>query len=268
MRILVLFTALFLTGAAQAQEAVEVEQPSADMSVQEELQTNPLYIYEEQEAIVRLQNLERNWDVDGVVETIRAIDSGDEMKESLLWLRERVMADDTPDPRYALLYAESLLRVIGDDREANTALMESAAMIYLYGRLTLMVDAQRCLERSVAYQKIDHLLTGFDEIKAFYDGLSEERRRDILRVAMRLEDRISSRMPNDALCISDPQLALSSRIERAKRLARAAKDKEPTVEEELFTLMDEIESETYFVTMKTWLERRQEERRNFAEQYE
>ncbi len=254
MRLLIIITLLsfpFWSAPALAQS----NENSPEQNVPPELQ-----IYEKPEVIKKLMELEKEQDHEKVFETIRSITDGEEMQEALLWLRTRVMADDTADPRYALLYAESLLRIIGDQQEENLPLMETAAMVYLYGHLTLAVDAQRCLNRDTSWNTISFLLDPFEELIDFYKNLPEHKRRDVLTVAMRLEDRVSGREPNMWICTGEDL----SEIEEKNVKEREGLDR---VENELLSLMQEFDLQPQFVSTRIWRERRDARRRAFARQF-
>jgi hypothetical protein len=208
-----------------------------------------LRIYDRPEIVRTLKRHESEGDYVSVMEMIRAITEGAEMKEAVLWLRGRVMADDTPDPRYALLYAETLLRIIGDSQAEQQPLMETAAMVYLYGRLTMAVDSQRCLDREASWSVITPLLVPFDELAEFYRFLPREKRHDILAVAMRLEDRVAGRPPNAWIC--------SAEEENRQKTQR-----------DLFSLIEELDLEPpQYIAERIWQERRQSRRQAFARQF-
>lgn len=213
-----------------------------------------LKIYEDQEIIKNLMIYRNNGSHEKVFEAIRNIKNGEQMKEALLWLRTRVMADDTYDPRYALLYAESLLRIIGKEQEDYHPLMETAAMVYLYGHLTIAVDAQRCIDRDGAWDIVSSLNDPFSSLIEFYKELPEHKRRDILTVAMRLEDRISERPPNQWICAKSPD-------------SRGPADNIEKVETEIFSIMQEFDLQPQFVSPRIWKERRIDRRHAFARQF-
>ncbi|NCC21004.1 MAG: hypothetical protein EOM26_00915 [Alphaproteobacteria bacterium] len=244
--LIAVFLSVLSTCPALAQDAEPVQEP-VDYRLQ---------IYGKPEIVQELMALESESQHAAVIERVRAIENGEDMKEALLWLRTRVMADDTPDPRYALLYAESLQRIIGDQAEDQQPLMETAAMVYLYGHLTMAVDAQRCLNREASWSIISPLISPFDSLVLFYKDLSEEKRRDILAVAMRLEDRVSGREPNAWICVNDREAGPEIR-----------KAGDGGFEDELFSLVQEFELQPQYISERIWSERRDARRRAFARQF-
>ncbi len=247
---IVLLSITFLPGAICAQEE------ESRLVLPPELQ-----IYDNPEVAIKLIALEQSGAHDQVFEAVRNISDGNEMKEALLWLRTRVMADNTYDPRYALLYAESLQRIIGGEQEGNLPLMETAAMVFLYGHLTLAVDAQRCLDREATWVTINLLTEPFSHLTEFYKALPEHKRRDILTVAMRLEDRISGRPPNSWICTGkNPEKLQQDELALEKdRLSR--------METEIYSLMQELDLQPQYVSSRIWRERRDSRRRSFARQF-
>ncbi len=244
-RLLAVFLCLVCAGSlAQAQDPGRV------------VHEYELQIFEDREIARKLIMLEKQSAYNEIIEVFRDIDDGEEMREALLWLRGRVMADDTPDPRYGLLYAETLLRIIGDQQEENQALMETAAMVYLYGHLTLVVDAQRCLNREASWDIISPMIDPFQKLVVFYKELPEDKRHDILAVAMRLEDRVSEREPNPWICKNDGDAEENAQSGGGDR-----------VEEELFSLMQDLELQPRYISERIWKERRKARRRAFARQF-
>jgi hypothetical protein len=213
-----------------------------------------LKIYDSPAIIRELIRHEDEGRIDLVVKTFRNIADGEEMREAILWLRTRVMADDTPDPRYALLYAETLMRLIGVRQEEQKPLMETAAMVYLYGQLTMAVDAQRCLDRQAGWPAASALARPFEGLVEFYRKQPKESRRDILSVAMRLEERIASRPPNIWICRGPAEVEIPA-------------TESGGVEQEIFLLVEEFELHPRFVSEHIWQERRQARRRAFIRQF-
>lgn len=213
-------------------------------------------LYESPGIVRTLMALEAERRTEDIISAIRGISDGHEMKSALLWLRGRVMADDLPDPRYALLYSESLLRVIGTDIEENRPLMETAAMVYLYGRLALMADAERCVNRQGAEDLAGRIAADNGGLLTFYRSLPAEKRRDILGVAMRLEERVAGRRPNEFMCRSEEPPKPAPGKPQASTYRQ--------MEKELFSLMDDLEIDPRFVSRKVWLKRRETLREDFA----
>lgn len=257
MRIAIIYTVFFMFFA------VLIPDGAADENTTHEAHKHELKIYDKPEIVELLMGLEKKGKHFKVINTIRAIDDGEKMKDAVLWLRERVMADDTPDPRYAFLYAESLLRIIGDEQEENRPLMETAAMVYMYGHLTLSIDVQRCLNREDSWNRIKSLIEPFDQLANYYKTLPENKRRDILAVAMRLEDRLAGRPPNSWVCAAGS----SVQKEDIEVSNKNTDDKLERVESEIISIMQELELQPHFVSARIWRERRQNQREAFAKKF-
>lgn len=188
------------------------------------------------------------------------------LQDRLLWLRGVVMSDTPKDPRYALLYAQSLYRLLDDkEPQAHKPLMDTATMIYLYGHITLKVDANRCADRDVAAPRITSLLAPLGDLETYYFGLAPNERQDMLAVSMRLEDRIKEREPVDWLCFggSDFEQHYYSEFRLPPPSMDEAKDAEQMMEKLSF----ERKFKPKFVSNWTWESRRQEARESFIRQY-
>ena len=177
---------------------------------------------------------------------------------ALDWLQQRALTG-RGGAQYIYAYAFDLWQT------GQPTHKESAALMWLYGKLTIRVDAARCADQRAPETKMMKWESQLTNIQDYYQQLDAEQKAKLANLALQFEEKNSDRKHDAWLCSGG--LSFMKRYFEKHGDASSSKEAIDPLSGEKVTVLKDDEIRPEFISDADWQQKRAEVIGGFKKQF-